>query len=86
MFIREAGDWRQPYSDLFQYSLWPLNHTDTMKIQKKSSMLFMEGGPFKRNFNQAPLKCIARDEVAKVPKEVHARDYSEQSRDSRLFE
>lgn len=41
----------------------------------KSVRLFIEDGLlFRMRFNQAPLRCIAGNEVTKVLKEIHSRD------------
>lgn len=81
-FVQEARGWRQPYLDFLQHRLLPSNHTDVMKIVK---VLYRRRSLILKRFNQAPLRCIAGDEVVKVLKEVHSKDCDEHWGGSRLF-
>lgn len=86
MFVKEAGDWRQPYQDFLEHKLLPSNRVDALKVQKKSATFFVEGGLlFRKGLNQVPLRCIAGDEVTTVLKEVHSGDCGEHQGGSKLF-
>lgn len=62
------------------------NHTDALKIQRKSARFLVENDLlFRKDSNQAPLRCISGDEVASVLKEVHSGDCDEHQGGSRLL-
>lgn len=66
---------------LLKHWLLPPNCSDVMKVLKKSLRFFVKDGIlFRRWLNQALLKCIGGDEVARVIKEVHLEDCDEHQR------
>lgn len=73
LFIQKEGE-KQSYLDYLQRQFLPPNHTDVVKVRKKSSRFFVdEGILLRRGFNQAPLKCVAGEEIATIFQEVHSR-------------
>lgn len=72
LFIQEASDWRKPYLNSLLHKVQPLNCFDAITFKRKSQRFFAEEGqPFRRSFNQAPLRCLAGDKITKLLKEVH---------------
>lgn len=86
MSVQETRDRRQSYLDFLQYSLLPLNRSNAMKIQRKSSRFVVQNGLlFRLGFNQAPLRYITSDDVDKVLQEVHAIECGEHQEGLRLL-
>lgn len=75
LFTQEGRDWLPPYLDFVQHLLLPSYHFDAMKFKRK--FFVEEDSLFKRSFNQALLRCIMGDEVAKVFKKINAGDFGE---------
>lgn len=64
----------------------PSNRFDVMKIRRKSSRCFIEEGfLFQRGFDQAPLRCLEGDEMARALEEVDSGVCGNQQESSRLF-
>lgn len=55
-------DWTKLYLNFLLHEVLPSNHYKATKIKKKDERFFVEEDQLlQKGFNQAPLRCLARD-------------------------
>lgn len=86
LFVQKRGDWRQSSLDFLQYWLLLPNLNAVMRFNEHrlgsswKTVSYSGEDP-----DQAPLRCIAGDEVGRILKEVRLVDCDEHQGGSRLF-